>query len=50
MIEKGMIKPTVFEKEYRGLESVKVALRDLSERRVWGKAVVVLEEAKTSKL
>lgn len=30
----------MYEKEYRGLESVKDALHDLNERKVWGKAVI----------
>lgn len=34
------IKPTVFEKVYQGLESLPEGLKDLSERKTWGKAVV----------
>lgn len=30
----------VFEKEYEGLKSVRDVLKDLHERKVWGKAVV----------
>jgi len=40
MWEKGLLKPTVFDKEYIGLESVGTAMRDLRERKVWGKAVI----------
>ncbi|KAI1810207.1 zeta-crystallin [Poronia punctata] len=40
MIERGVIKPTRFEKEYRGLESVPEALHDIACRKVWGKAVI----------
>ena len=43
MIEKGLLKPTVFEKEYRGLESVVTAMKDLAARKVWGKAVVLVK-------
>lgn len=39
----GKIKPTVFEKEYAGLESVVPAMHDLASRKVWGKAVIHLE-------
>ncbi|CAO1636344.1 unnamed protein product [Parajaminaea phylloscopi] len=34
------IKPTVFEKIYQGLESLPEGLKDLAERKTWGKAVV----------
>ncbi|KAG9243647.1 zeta-crystallin [Calycina marina] len=40
MLSKGLLKPTVYDHEYRGLESVSHALKDLGERKVWGKAVV----------
>ena len=43
MWEKGLFKPTVFDKEYRGLESVVTAMKDLSERKVWGKAVIRMD-------
>jgi NADPH2:quinone reductase len=43
LIEKGLLKPTVFEREYRGLESVGAAMKDLAERKVWGKAVILIE-------
>jgi hypothetical protein len=38
MWEKGLLKPAVFEKEYKGLESVVTTMKDLSARKVWGKA------------
>ncbi|TVY68837.1 Quinone oxidoreductase-like protein, partial [Lachnellula suecica] len=50
MIEKGLLKPAVFEKEYVGLESVVTAMKDLSSRKVWGKAVIRLEPKENSKL
>lgn len=40
MIADDKVKPIVFDKQYRGLESVKEAMVDLSERKVWGKAIV----------
>ena len=40
MLEKGLLKPTVFDTEYNGLDNVVRALEDLSARRVWGKAVI----------
>ena len=43
MIGKGLLRPTVFGKEYRGLESVVSAMRDLASRKVWGKAVVLVK-------
>jgi NADPH:quinone reductase len=43
MWENGLLKPTVFEKEYKGLDSVVTAMKDLSERKVWGKAVVLVD-------
>jgi len=47
MWEKGLVKPTVFDREYRGLESVVDAMKDLSARKVWGKAIVLLEDEET---
>lgn len=44
MIEAGKIRPAMFEKEYIGLESIKEAMKDLGERKVWGKAVVKIGE------
>ena len=43
MWEKGLLKPTVFAREYKGLEDVVVAMKDLSKRKVWGKAVIRLD-------
>lgn len=40
--ESGQLKPTIFDKEYRGLESVIQAMKDMRERKVWGKAVVLV--------
>lgn len=41
--EKGFLKPTVFEREYKGLEDVVIAMKDLSKRKIWGKAVIRLD-------
>jgi NADPH:quinone reductase len=43
MWENGLLRPTVFDQNYRGLESVTSAMKDLQDRKVWGKAVVMLE-------
>lgn len=40
LFEAGLLKPTVFEEEYNGLASVVNAMKDLGERKVWGKAVI----------
>jgi NADPH2:quinone reductase len=42
MWEKDLLKPTIFDRAYKGLESVVPAMKDLSSRKVWGKAVIVL--------
>ena len=46
LIEEGRIKPVVFDEEYSGLESVPRALEDLEERKVWGKAVVQVDDSR----
>ncbi|KAI0449652.1 zeta-crystallin [Xylaria acuta] len=43
MVERGAFKPTLFEKEYRGLESIPEALTDIASRKVWGKAVIQVD-------
>lgn len=40
LVQKGLLRPTVFEMEYRGLTDVVRAMKDLEGRKVWGKAVV----------
>lgn len=40
MFEKKIIKPTVFTRVYDGLEALPEGLKDLQERKTWGKAVV----------
>jgi NADPH2:quinone reductase len=41
--EKGMVAPTIYDHDYRGLDDVVLAMRDLESRKVWGKAVVTLK-------
>ncbi|KAB5566962.1 quinone oxidoreductase [Coniochaeta sp. 2T2.1] len=43
LIEEGKIRPVVYDEVYKGLESVPRALKDLEERKVWGKAVVTVD-------
>ena len=43
MIEERLLKPTIFDRQYRGLESVATAMQDLAARKVWGKAVILIE-------
>jgi NADPH2:quinone reductase len=40
--ENGLLRPTLFDRNYNGLESVASAMKDLQARKVWGKAVVLL--------
>ncbi|KAH7353969.1 quinone oxidoreductase [Plectosphaerella cucumerina] len=44
LIDDGKIVPVVYDHEYRGLESVSQALKDLAGRRTWGKAIIRLEQ------
>ena len=52
MIKEGKVTPTVFEKEYIGLGSLGEAMYDMADRKVWRKAVVMIDEevGVTSKL
>ena len=45
--ESGKLRPTVYDEEYRGLDSVVRAMKDLEARRVWGKAVIVMDGCAT---
>lgn len=40
LIDAGKIKPVVFDEKYMGLQSVSRALKDITSRKVWGKAVI----------
>lgn len=43
LLAKGLLKPTAFEHRYDGLYSVVTAMKDLSQRKVWGKAVIDID-------
>jgi len=43
MWENDLLKPIVFDREYKGLESVISAMRDLKNREVCGKAVILMD-------
>ncbi|KAE8449486.1 hypothetical protein EG329_008094 [Mollisiaceae sp. DMI_Dod_QoI] len=43
MWEKRLLKPIVYDKEYRELESAVTAMKDLASRKVWGKAVLRMD-------
>lgn len=40
-----LMRPTVFDRSYNGLESVAKAMKDLESREVWGKAVIRMQHA-----
>jgi NADPH2:quinone reductase len=44
MVEKGDIKAVVYDEVYKGLSDVPRAMKDLEERKVWGRAVVDVED------
>ncbi|KFY33576.1 hypothetical protein V494_07495 [Pseudogymnoascus sp. VKM F-4513 (FW-928)] len=44
MITKGDIKPTVYDGDFKGLESVPHAMQEMADRKVWGKAVINLDD------
>jgi NADPH2:quinone reductase len=50
MIDNGLVKPTVYDNEYFGLGSVAEAMSDLSERKVWGKAVIQIKHDEKARL
>ena len=50
MCQDGLLRPTVYETEYIGLESVVPAMKDLASRKVWGKAVIRLDDDGRAKL
>lgn len=50
MIDRALVKPTVYKEKYYGLEDVPRAMNDLAARKVWGKAVFhVAEMTETTK-
>jgi NADPH2:quinone reductase len=44
LVESGRVKPTVYNQIYSGLESVPKALKDIAGRKVWGKAVIQVDQ------
>lgn len=50
LIARGLVQPIVYEETYLGLEDVPRAMRDLADRKVWGKAVVRISPRKEPKL
>ncbi|KAE9969596.1 hypothetical protein EG327_010562 [Venturia inaequalis] len=44
IVERGDIKAVVFDETYQGLNDIPRAMRDMEERKVWGRAVVDVEE------
>ena len=44
MVEAGTIKPVIYREEYRGLEAVRGALNDLMTHKVWGRAILRINE------
>lgn len=45
MIANGDIKPTVYDGNFRGLESIPRAMQEMADRKVWGKAVITVDGA-----
>lgn len=45
MIASGAIKPTVYDGEFRGLENIPRAMCEMADRKVWGKAVITVDDA-----
>jgi NADPH:quinone reductase len=44
MIANGQIEPIIYSGNYVGLSSVPEALEDIAARKVWGKAVIHIDE------
>jgi NADPH:quinone reductase-like Zn-dependent oxidoreductase len=44
LVESGRIRPSLYDQEYAGLETVSRALNDIASRKVWGKAVIRVDE------
>ncbi|ORY66980.1 quinone oxidoreductase [Pseudomassariella vexata] len=44
LIKSGRIKPAVYDREYRDLGSVPRALEHVASRKVWGKAVILIDD------
>lgn len=50
LLDRNVLEPTVYDYEYVGLESVNEALQHLSGRKVWGKAVIRVDDEQKSRL
>jgi hypothetical protein len=48
MVSTGAIRPVIYKKSYKGLESTVKALEDMEARKVYGRAVVTLAESSES--
>ncbi|PGH03331.1 hypothetical protein AJ79_07409 [Helicocarpus griseus UAMH5409] len=49
LIESGAVKPATFEKRYRGLSEVRIAMADLQAKKIYGKAVIHVDENENGK-
>lgn len=47
LLSTGDIRPIVYSTPYKGIEGVVQGLKDIEERKVWGKGVVVIREEET---
>lgn len=44
LVEKGSIKPVVYEQEYKGLGAIPQALDDVKRHKTWGRVVASIDE------
>ncbi|KFY79337.1 hypothetical protein V499_01671 [Pseudogymnoascus sp. VKM F-103] len=44
MIANGDVKPTVYDGDFKGLGSIPRAMQEMADRKVWGKAVITLDD------
>ncbi|WWD17442.1 hypothetical protein CI109_101883 [Kwoniella shandongensis] len=49
LLSSGKVKPVLYDKMYKGLETVSEGLGDIEQRKVWGKAVVRIRDGAGSK-
>ncbi|EEH35549.1 alcohol dehydrogenase [Paracoccidioides lutzii Pb01] len=49
LIESGAVKPVTYERRYRGLREVQNAMADLKARKIYGKAVIYINENETER-
>ncbi|KAF2007384.1 hypothetical protein P154DRAFT_550441 [Amniculicola lignicola CBS 123094] len=50
MVKDGKIQPVIYGEEYRGLNSVPRAMKDLNAHKVWGRAILRINEAEEQEL